>query len=85
MVIPQKSKKKYFTYAEYKNWPDKERWEIIDREAYDKSKLSEKGCTGFPDVIIEMISPSKVSQGQIKNDIYTKKRHKRILNCSSRR
>lgn len=31
----------------------------------DESKLSEKGCTGAPDVIIEIISPSTASHDQI--------------------
>lgn len=31
----------------------------------DESKLSEKGCTGAPDVVIELISPSTASHDQI--------------------
>ena len=33
----------------------------------DKSKLSEKGCTGCPDVVIEIISLTGASRDQIKN------------------
>jgi len=140
MPIPQESKKDYFTYAEYKNWPNEERWEIIGGEAFnmspapgmthqiysgeifrqianfledkpcqvfsapfdiflpepneseeetstivqpdisiicDKSKLDEKGCTGSPDVVIEIISPSSGARDQIiKMDLYEKHRVK---------
>jgi Uma2 family endonuclease len=121
--------KEFFTYADYKLWPDGERWEIIDGEAYnmspapgmthqkfsgeihrqianflegkpcqvfaapfdlflpepgeteeqtstivqpdimvicDEAKLSEKGCTGPPDLLIEIVSPSGASRDQIK-------------------
>jgi len=137
MAIPKEMEKQYFTYAEFKHWPDDERWEIIDGEAYDmspapgmthqrysveisrqianfledkpcqvfsapfdvflpepnetedkistivqpdisiicdKSKLSEKGCTGCPDVVIEIISPTGASRDQIKKrHLYEKK------------
>ena len=136
MALPKESKNQYFTYAEYKHWPDDKRWEIIDGEAYDmspapgmthqrisrefskqicnfldenqcevfiapfdvflhqpnesedqistivqpdisiicdNSKLSEKGCTGAPDVIIEIISPSSGARDQIiKMNLYEK-------------
>ncbi|MCK5673556.1 MAG: Uma2 family endonuclease, partial [Spirochaetales bacterium] len=40
----------------------------------DKSKLSEKGCTGCPDVVIEIISPTGASRDQIKKrHLYEKK------------
>lgn len=29
------AEKRKFTYADYKNWPDDERWEIIDGEEYN--------------------------------------------------
>jgi Uma2 family endonuclease len=32
----------------------------------DESKLSEKGCTGAPDIVIEIISPSTASHDQIR-------------------
>lgn len=133
MSNPLQSKKDYFTYSNYKNWPDEERWEIIDGEAYnmspapgrthqkmvieiasqfhnflegkpcevftgpfdiflpadgesedetstvvqpdisvicDESKLSEKGCTGAPDIIIEVVSPYGRSRDQVKK-MYT--------------
>ena len=137
MAIPKEMEKQYFTYAEYKHWPDDERWEIIDGDAYDmspapgmthqifsgeifrqianyledkpcqvfsapfdvflpepnetedktstivqpdisiicdKSKLSEKGCTGCPDVVIEIISSTGASRDQIKKrHLYEKK------------
>jgi Uma2 family endonuclease len=129
--------KDYYTYGDYKLWPDEERWEIIDGEAYDMSpapglthqkisgeiyrqianflegkpcrvfaapfdvflpepgesedgtstvvqpdisiicddsKLSEKGCTGPPEVIIEIVSPWGASRDQIKKRrLYEKK------------
>jgi len=36
MPLAQKTEKK-FTYADYVGWPDDERWELIDGEAYDMS------------------------------------------------
>jgi len=36
MPLAQKTEKK-FTYADYAEWPDDERWELIDGEAYDMS------------------------------------------------
>jgi len=32
-----KEKEKKFTYSDYATWPDDERWELIDGEAYDMS------------------------------------------------
>ena len=32
---------------------------------YDKSKLSEKGCTGCPDIVIEIVSPKGASSFEI--------------------
>ncbi len=35
MALPQNSKKRdFFTYTEYLGWPDEERWEIIDGQAF---------------------------------------------------
>ena len=34
MSLTQKAEKK-FTYADYSTWPDDERWELIDGEAYN--------------------------------------------------
>lgn len=128
MSSQQKGKDSFYTYSDYKNWPDTERWEIIDGEAFDMSpapgmthqrittelarlignyfvekscrvfhapfdvflqksneemencstvvqpdisvicdenKLSEKGCTGAPDFVIEVVSPSSGSYDQI--------------------
>ena len=31
----KKTSRRKFTYAEYRTWPDDERWELIDGEAYD--------------------------------------------------
>ncbi|MFH0924141.1 MAG: Uma2 family endonuclease [bacterium] len=36
MLVAKKIKQK-FTYADYVKWPDNERWELIDGEAYDMS------------------------------------------------
>lgn len=88
--LPLRKRDKLFTYADYKNWPDDERWELIDGVAWnmspapfdvflpekgqneedinnivqpdlavicDKSKLNSKGCTGAPDLIVEIVSP----------------------------
>ncbi len=35
MAHPLKSPNQKFTYADYLTWPDDERWELIDGEAYD--------------------------------------------------
>jgi Uma2 family endonuclease len=136
MQIPKEKLKDHYTYSQYKKWPDEERWEIIEGEAYDmspapgithqrisreisgyiynflnekecevfiapfdvylpqkgeseektstvvqpdisviceKGKLSEKGCTGAPDIIIEIISSSSASRDQIvKRKLYEK-------------
>ncbi len=36
-MIPQKKDNEKFTYSDYLTWPDDERWEIIDGEAWDMS------------------------------------------------
>ena len=117
-----------FTYADYRRWPDDERWELIDGVAYamaapglihqtvvgelfvqislflrgkpcrpfvapfdvrlprgseadddiltvvqpdivvvcDPAKLSERGCRGAPDWVIEVLSPSTAAKDQIQ-------------------
>lgn len=36
MIMPlTKAKEEKFTYSDYVTWPDDERWELIDGEAYD--------------------------------------------------
>ncbi len=136
MPLPKETNIDYFTYAQYKNWPKEERWEIIEGEAFnmspapgmthqnisgelfrqianylsekpckifaapfdiflpknneseeetstivqpdisiicDPSKLSEKGCLGPPNVVMEIISPSSASHDQIRKlDLYEK-------------
>ena len=37
MGPPQRHSKSGFTYADYLTWPDGERWELIDGEAYAMS------------------------------------------------
>ncbi len=37
MAAPVRKDGQHFTYADYLNWPDDERWEIIDGVAYDMS------------------------------------------------
>jgi Uma2 family endonuclease len=37
MPIPEKSYHDYFTYTQYKNWPDNERWELVEGQAFDMS------------------------------------------------
>ena len=37
MGIPLRKEERAFTYADYKLWPDEERWELIDGAAYDMS------------------------------------------------
>ena len=37
MSTPSHSEKEFFTYDDYKLWPDEERWEIIDGEPYNMS------------------------------------------------
>ena len=37
MGFPAKKKDERFTYGDYLQWPDEERWELIDGEAYDMS------------------------------------------------
>ncbi|MDM8537114.1 Uma2 family endonuclease [Desulfobacterales bacterium HSG17] len=132
----QQLEKNIFTYADYRNWPEHERWEIINGTPYnmspapsvrhqiisgelfaqihnllsskncrvlaapldvrfpygmkeddkiidvvqpdilivcDPEKLDEKGCSGPPDFIAEIISPSTVSKDYItKQKLYEK-------------
>jgi len=35
MVAPMRKEERRFTYADYLTWPEDERWELIDGEAYD--------------------------------------------------
>lgn len=37
MADPLKKEKRIYTYSDYATWPDEERWEIIEGEAYDMS------------------------------------------------
>ncbi len=37
MPLSKQGKNGRYTYADYKTWPDDERWEIIDGVAYDIS------------------------------------------------
>ena len=37
MPLSKETNTGYFTYAQYKNWPKEEIWEIIDGEAFDMS------------------------------------------------
>lgn len=37
MPIPETGKEGLYTYADYKTWPDDERWELINGAAYDMS------------------------------------------------
>jgi Uma2 family endonuclease len=37
MLIPKLKEDERFSYADYLAWPDEERWELIDGEAYDMS------------------------------------------------
>ncbi|MDX9802105.1 MAG: Uma2 family endonuclease [Spirochaetia bacterium] len=37
MPLQKEKNKDYFTYAQYKNWPEDERWEIIAGQTYDIS------------------------------------------------
>lgn len=34
MALPKTERAHHFTYADYRNWPADERWELIDGEAY---------------------------------------------------
>jgi len=38
-MAPPKTSDRRFTYADYRNWPDDERWELIDGEAYAMSPV----------------------------------------------
>ena len=135
MGYPLRKADRHYTYGDYRQWPDDERWELIDGVAWnmsaapsrrhqevsfeiagiirnhlkgrpckayaapfdvllpgygeveendvstvvqpdisvicDTSKLTEKGCTGAPDWIIEIISPSTAGKDfRIKLELY---------------
>lgn len=128
MVLPMKMADVRYTYADYLQWDDNERWELIDGVAYnmspapsrkhqeisqnlsrdigtylkgksckvyaapfdvrlplkgeedkrtgnvvqpdivvvcDSSKLDDRGCTGAPDLIIEILSPSTAKKDMV--------------------
>ena len=135
MGLPSVKKDRVYTYGDYRNWPDDERWELIDGTAWnmspgpnrrhqgitvyleqkigrylegkecmmyhapfdvllpafgeskedevttvvqpdisvicDRNKLTDKGCTGAPDWIIEIISPYTSRKDiAVKFDLY---------------
>jgi len=37
MALPARKEVERYTYGDYLNWPDEERWELIEGEAYDMS------------------------------------------------
>ncbi|MBU0568165.1 Uma2 family endonuclease [bacterium] len=37
MALPARKEVERYTYGDYLNWPDEERWELINGEAYDMS------------------------------------------------
>lgn len=42
-----------FTYGDYRHWPDEERWELIDGEAYDMSPAPTRA---HQQVVVELIT-----------------------------
>ena len=36
-MIPKRKSDERFTYADYMTWPEDERWELIEGEAWDMS------------------------------------------------
>lgn len=42
MAVPKPDKKRY-TYADYLQWPDNERWELIKGVPYDMSSAPSRG------------------------------------------
>ena len=52
--MPAIKEARRYTYADYKTWPDDERWELIDGEAYDMSpapnRWHQKYLSNFNDV-----------------------------------
>jgi Uma2 family endonuclease len=139
MGEPALKKDRIYTYGDYRNWPEDERWELIEGTAWnmspapnryhqkfltnflaqlapvfeghpceiyaapldvllpdfteendddvttvvqpdisvicDRNKLTDKGCTGAPDWIIEILSPSTLRKDSaVKFDLY--ERHK---------
>jgi len=47
MGIPLRREERAFTYADYKLWPDEERWELIDGAAYDMSPAPNRRHQGI--------------------------------------
>jgi Uma2 family endonuclease len=60
------------------NCKDEEIFDVLQPDIIivcDKNKISRKGCTGAPDIVIEILSPSTASKDCIKKkDIYEKNR-----------
>ncbi|MCF7949871.1 MAG: Uma2 family endonuclease [Spirochaetia bacterium] len=52
MGIPIRKEERAFTYADYKLWPDGERWELIDGAAYDMSPAPNRRHQGIVGTIL---------------------------------
>ena len=52
MADPAIKNDRHYTYAEYRSWPDDERWELIDGVAYSMSPAPTRTHQGF---VVELV------------------------------
>jgi len=62
MTFPAQKISEIFSWNEYKEWPEGERWQIIDGQAV--LYASRSAYLGAPDLVIEVTSPSNSVYGQ---------------------
>ena len=74
MGLPQYQSEETFTYFDYYNWPDEERWELIDGVAYDMSPAPNRkhqGLSGYLGMLFGNFlrdKPCRYYQGALRCD-----------------
>jgi Uma2 family endonuclease len=63
MGIPLRKTDKNYTYGDYKNWPEDERWEIIEGVAWNMSPAPSRKHQGLSTRFIEQILPYLKGKG----------------------
>jgi Uma2 family endonuclease len=55
MGLPLKKSDRRYTYGDYKNWPEDERWELIDGEAWNMSPAPNRAHQGLLAELVRQI------------------------------
>jgi Uma2 family endonuclease len=53
MGLPARKMDRHYTYADYRSWPDDERWELIHGEAWN---MSAAPSTGHQGVVVDLVT-----------------------------